>query len=454
MKSEKKWTILRADLPVRKCLQAVNPLAPDCLTTLAEVRRESQCLDFKGQFNTSNRGDWVELVKDIVAMANSGGGYLIFGKDNNGNPTHHDFSNLLQMDQANLVDKINAYVDADVGDVAIAALDHSGDRFAVIHVPGTTTPIIMREVGSYPDPKNQAKQKWVFRPGMMFFRHGSKSEPAKQSDIDKFFNSYLKEMRSHLIKGMKIVTETPVTHKLVKIPKELTLVLDEGGTPIRVSGEKGSIPVKGLADGSPYQSIDQEVLGIISGMRTDPNDYASETQLWRLYTQRKQIRENEDAFRVLLISSLYRHAPPCYWASKLSHDALKNTLERVLNADSYPSVNAAIWVAFCWGSLEAKELLEGVRKNSKYRSAKNASTKALRLLDRADRILHLWAPASITIGPKVMDVKDLKQQFAELEAILDDTLSKKGNQSEIKLLDRLCFGPQIAEKQIGRPQTM
>jgi hypothetical protein len=446
MKSRKKGRILRADLPVRKCLQATNPLAAECLTTLAEVKRESQCLDFKSQFNINNRGDWIELVKDIVAMANSGGGYIIFGKDNNGNPTHHDVSKLLQMDQANLVDKISVFVDADVGDVALAALDYNGDRFAVIHVPGTTTPIIMREVGSYPDPKNQAKQKWVFRPGMMFFRHGSKSEPAKQSDIDRFFNSYLKEMRSHLISGMKIVTETPVTHKLVKIPKELTLVLDEGGAAIRFSDEKGSIPVKGLADGSAYQSIDQELLGIISGMRTDPNDYASEAQLWRLYAQRKQIKENEEAFRVLLISSLYRHAPPCYWASKLSHNTLKNALEKVLNADSYPSVNAAIWVAFCWGAPEAKELLEAVKKNSKYRSAQTASAKALRLFDRADRILYLWASGSIKIGPKYIDVKGLKNQLAEIEVILDDFLTKKENQSEIRLLDRLCYGPQIAER--------
>lgn len=39
-----------------------------------KAKRESKHVDFKSSFDEESPGEWCELVKDIVAMANSGGG--------------------------------------------------------------------------------------------------------------------------------------------------------------------------------------------------------------------------------------------------------------------------------------------------------------------------------------------------------------------------------------------
>ena len=40
---------------------------------------EQDWIDFKRQFDITSQADWCEIVKDIVAMANSGGGFIVIG---------------------------------------------------------------------------------------------------------------------------------------------------------------------------------------------------------------------------------------------------------------------------------------------------------------------------------------------------------------------------------------
>jgi predicted HTH transcriptional regulator len=43
------------------------------------TRRENRTIDFKSQFDPGSEADCIELVKDLVAMANSGGGTILVG---------------------------------------------------------------------------------------------------------------------------------------------------------------------------------------------------------------------------------------------------------------------------------------------------------------------------------------------------------------------------------------
>lgn len=45
---------------------------------------ESTTVDFKTSFDPQSKGDWCELIKDIIAMTNSGGGSLIVGVADDG----------------------------------------------------------------------------------------------------------------------------------------------------------------------------------------------------------------------------------------------------------------------------------------------------------------------------------------------------------------------------------
>jgi predicted HTH transcriptional regulator len=73
------------------------------------AKRESKYLDFKREFDIASPASWCEIVKDIVAFANSGGGVIVFGVNNDGAASGADVSALLGLDIADVTNKINRY---------------------------------------------------------------------------------------------------------------------------------------------------------------------------------------------------------------------------------------------------------------------------------------------------------------------------------------------------------
>ena len=81
----------------------------DIKSKILQAKRESKHLDFKEEFNPSFDSDWCEIIKDIVAFANSGGGVIMIGLQNNGTPSNKDVSGFLHIDSAQITDKIASY---------------------------------------------------------------------------------------------------------------------------------------------------------------------------------------------------------------------------------------------------------------------------------------------------------------------------------------------------------
>ena len=75
-----------------------------------EAKRESKYVDFKEQFDPRVEGEWIELIKDFVAMANSGGGVVVVGIRNDGSASGADLRPILELDAAKIADKLVRYV--------------------------------------------------------------------------------------------------------------------------------------------------------------------------------------------------------------------------------------------------------------------------------------------------------------------------------------------------------
>ena len=60
---------------------------------------ETETVEYKDSFN-SDAPDWLEIIKDIVALANSGGGTIVFGIADDGTPSGFDCAPLFAIDPA------------------------------------------------------------------------------------------------------------------------------------------------------------------------------------------------------------------------------------------------------------------------------------------------------------------------------------------------------------------
>src|SRR4051812_20787972 len=105
-----------------------------------QARAESTAVDFKRSFDPANKGEWIEVIKDIAAFANSGGGALLFAVDNEGNPTGFACRAILDFDTARIADKLRKYTGTNLGDLAVFKRERDGYSIAGLSVGPVEVP--------------------------------------------------------------------------------------------------------------------------------------------------------------------------------------------------------------------------------------------------------------------------------------------------------------------------
>lgn len=174
---------------------------------IVDAETEAPDLDFKAAFDPSSTGDWCELVKDIVAFANSGGGWIVFGVNDDGSSSNADLGQLQKVDPAIIVDKIAKYTGQQFAGVSLATVTRNEAEIVAMSISGATMPIVFTATGNY---EVNGKQRNAFQKGTVYFRHGAKSEPGTSEDLRGVLERELDRVRSVWLDGIqKVVTAPP-----------------------------------------------------------------------------------------------------------------------------------------------------------------------------------------------------------------------------------------------------
>jgi hypothetical protein len=178
------------------------------LETAIDLGTESSSVDYKSSVDINSPADWLEVIKDIVAMGNSGGGVIIFGLSDEGNLSGFDCETLNTLDPAVLTDKIHKYTGRQFDAFTFVKLQRSGRTLFAIVIQSTTVPIVFSKPGTYNIGGD--KQKTAFSAGTIYFRHGAKSEPGNSDDLRIFLENRIEEMRKTWFEGIVKVVEAPL----------------------------------------------------------------------------------------------------------------------------------------------------------------------------------------------------------------------------------------------------
>jgi predicted HTH transcriptional regulator len=168
------------------------PTAED-LSELLASSSETATVDFKSQFDVDGAGDWLEIIKDIAALANSGGGTILIGVADDGTPSGSDVSGALTIDPADLTNRIHKYTATHFHGFEIVECAKGGHEVCAITVRGCRIPLVFTRVGTYE--VTPGRQKTVFSMGTVYFRHGAKSEPATSDDLRAFMDRELEVVK-------------------------------------------------------------------------------------------------------------------------------------------------------------------------------------------------------------------------------------------------------------------
>lgn len=202
------------------------------MEAVLKAERETRNIEFKSVFDVDSPGEWCELIKDLVAIANSGGGYVVVGVDNNGKPTGADITRIVALDPAKLADKIGAYIGGEYFDCEVSKQIRGEHPVAVLKISGAAYPFVFSRPGSYAIDAKQ--QKTAFAVGTVYFRRGAKSSPGTNDDLRRFVDSKLVEIRNQWKKGVRKVIQAPTGSTVNMLPPGVVEVNSPGATPIRI----------------------------------------------------------------------------------------------------------------------------------------------------------------------------------------------------------------------------
>lgn len=171
----------------------------------SESKRENKQIDFKEKFDPTNVSDWCQILKDILAMANSGGGVLLFGiKDNGDIIEGYNKEIILNIDQATIVDKINSYTGENFDEIKVIEVERDGIHVPAFLIEGSLTPIVFIKHGA--DVSDRGKQRPAFVKGSVYFRHGAKSEPGNTNDIRSALDRAVNRAKKNWFEGVRKIS--------------------------------------------------------------------------------------------------------------------------------------------------------------------------------------------------------------------------------------------------------
>lgn len=226
------------------------------------ARRESKYVEFKAEFDVDKDHDWCEIIKDIVAMANSGCGIIVIGANNDGTPSGWDPVPLSNYDIASIVDKIAKYTGEQFADFELHEVEKNGYPLMAFEIHRAQIPMIFLAPGTYA--VSGGRQKTAFGKGTVYFRHGAKSEPGNSKDLRECLDREIERLRKSWLSDIRKVFNAPVGHKVTVLPPEVVESLDIGATPIRIVDDASAPAYRKVDPDHTHPHRQKEVIPIVN----------------------------------------------------------------------------------------------------------------------------------------------------------------------------------------------
>lgn len=157
-------------------------LTPSKVDELLLRGHESPKLDYKIEVDYASAESRLKLVKHVLAMANSAGGYIVVGVRDNGTREGLDPSSARLLDESTVRGWVDGFTDVPIVFAVHNSVSHEGKTYVVIAI----LPLLGRVAVATGDAQytDNGKNVFAFRKGAVLVRHGSSSERWTQPDAD------------------------------------------------------------------------------------------------------------------------------------------------------------------------------------------------------------------------------------------------------------------------------
>lgn len=438
----------------------------DLVANALAANRENRSIEFKQGFDPQSPGDWCEVIKDLVAIANSGGGIIIFGLDSSGNPSGQPTDAIAAIDPADVANKVSRYTGPVDFDFEIRTLEKGQQKLVGFVIPGVGIPLVFQKPGTYD--VGGGKQKTAFGVGTVYFRHGAKSEPGTSDDIRRVIERQLEGIRKSWVKGVRKVVTAPAGAQIITVvasakntpSSRVTIVKDPSAIPVRLTRDPGQASGTFLHE-EISTAIFDEINNVIDANRVlgrGSKDFLLGAPVYyRVYAERQHVKQPEDVLAALLRNGLAEfYAPALFWSLSLPDAALITTLSYMFLYPTSRHAHSLMRIGIALGPEFSEWLLsKWTEKWRKHPQPPNffftlkKSVAAMKASDPLILAARISPSTKIELnGEPPALVRDLIASPEQAAALLSKVCVNifQGNSDQMSLarsLDYIAYGPAI-----------
>jgi hypothetical protein len=186
---------------------------------------ESRSHDFKLTFDPTDEKAKIDLVKNLVAMANAGGGSITFGC------TETDVRGLdplvlKALDSARLTDLVNRFTPPNSVVLSHEVIvQEDSDRIIVrVNVEVVPYPVVMTKKGDWKGMQTQKGDRPLFVEGDIWTRHSSKTERVTYEDLRSWIDRARSDERDRMLRNLEKLVQLPEGAEVkVVLPSEIEI---------------------------------------------------------------------------------------------------------------------------------------------------------------------------------------------------------------------------------------
>ena len=405
---------------------------------VSDSRSEPANLEFKSDFD-GLKSTWLDILKHVVAMANSGGGTLIFGVDKDGNRVGIRASLLQTFDPANVSNKLRSFTSGRVAS-AYRELECAGKLFGFLQIALGERLVVFESDGNYQG--SDGKPGRAFIKGVVYTRIPGSTREAEQVDLDALTDRIVQARVSRILARIEHVAHAPLESDLVisRSDDNSRGVVVERSLPVRIFPESQSstetvplhvrivvndpdaVLVSEIADPAvPFSSVDLELQTQLRLWRhSDASHRVSRSALCKLYVHRDALTISPEAAEMCFISAAYGRGYPMFWAGRMDRGRLREVINREVVYGKSPMTETLPFVvcAFMW---EERHLLsEPTAKTMRKLKARNIVSRLLKLGSQSEFLRRgRKGASSLDVDGRRYSIQALVADRASASAVLD-----------------------------------
>jgi hypothetical protein len=160
-------------------------------------------------FDPSSNLDWLVLIRDVAAIANSGGGELAIRFVSDGQGADKAGAVSLGLTSHDFLNRLAQFSDSEFADLQIRKHDSNASE-VVMAVGRAQFPIVFNKDAYEMEAANPLRRVEVFHAGSFYTRRHGRTVPGTTDDIRVMFERFLRQVRRGWVRGIRRVMQQPL----------------------------------------------------------------------------------------------------------------------------------------------------------------------------------------------------------------------------------------------------